>query len=238
MNYLMLVCSDGEPIPAGTDVGAEIDVWIERCGTQRIYGEPLAPPDQAKTVRVRNAMTLISDGPYAETKEFIAGFDLLTCADLDAAVTLAAAHPIARFRSLELRPFPTEVSLDGAAEALAAAVGEPGERFLLMFCVDGIPEAEAVEAAIHAQSRAWGEQQGAADRLVFGSPLQPADTATTVRVRDGQTLLSDGPFVETKEFLAGIAILRCADRDEAVALAAAHPLAAFHRVEVRPFPEA
>jgi hypothetical protein len=237
MNYLMLVCSEAEPLPAGTDLGAEVDRWIESCAEQRIYGEPLAPPEEARTVRVRNGMTLLSDGPFAETKEFIAGFDLLTCPDLDAAVAVAAAHPITRYRSVELRPFGPDVSYDGVAEALAAAAAEPGHRFLLMFCVDGIPEAEAIEAAIHAQSRAWGEEQTAAGRLVFGSPLAPADTATTVRVRDGQTLLSDGPFVETKEFLAGIAVVRCADRDAAVALAAAHPLAGFHRVEVRPFPE-
>ena len=63
----------------------------------------------------------------------------------------------------------------------------------------------------------------------------PAAEARTVRVRDGATLVSDGPFVETKEFLGGIAVMCCADMETAVALAATHPLARFHRVEVRRF---
>jgi hypothetical protein len=57
-------------------------------------------------------------------------------------------------------------------------------------------------------------------------------------VRDGQILLTDGPFVETKEFLGGFALLSCESRQEAVELAAEHPLASFHMVEVRPFWEA
>ena len=70
---------------------------------------------------------------------------------------------------------------------------------------------------------------------VFGNALESPDTATTVRVRDGQTLLSDGPFIETKEFVAGVDVVRCAGRPQAIALAAAHPIARFHAIEVRPF---
>jgi hypothetical protein len=54
-------------------------------------------------------------------------------------------------------------------------------------------------------------------------------------VRDGETLLTDGPFVETKEYLGGIDILNCPTMDEALELAESHPLARFHMVEVRPF---
>jgi hypothetical protein len=48
---------------------------------------------------------ILSDGPYAETKEYIGGFDILECADLDEAIAVAAKHPIARFCSIEVRPF-------------------------------------------------------------------------------------------------------------------------------------
>lgn len=240
MNYLMLVCSEDAPLPADADPdnAPEIETWIELCGESRVYGHQLMAPSSARTVRVRGAETLISEGPYVESKEFIAGFDLLTCADLDAAITLAAAHPMTHVRMVELRPFPETLSLDGASEKLSDSETGPGQRFLMIFCVDGVPEADEVEAQIMADSRAWGAALEADHKLFFGSGVQPAETATTVRVRSGQTLLSDGPFIEAKEYLAGIAVVRCADMDEAVELAARHPLAGWHRVEVRPFQNA
>lgn len=64
--------------------------------------------------------------------------------------------------------------------------------------------------------------------------LQPAGSATTVRVRDGETLLTDGPFAEIKEYLGGYLMLECADLDEAVRWASTIPVARFGAVEVRP----
>ena len=70
--------------------------------------------------------------------------------------------------------------------------------------------------------------------LVDSSPLQPPQTATTVRVRDGETQLSDGPFAEIKEQLGGYYILDCADLDTALRYAAMIPSAKYGSVEVRP----
>jgi hypothetical protein len=70
---------------------------------------------------------------------------------------------------------------------------------------------------------------------VLGDALGGTDTATTVRVRDGQTLLGDGPGIETEEFIAGIDVVSCAGRHQAIELAAAHPPARYHAMEVRPF---
>ena len=70
--------------------------------------------------------------------------------------------------------------------------------------------------------------------LVDSSPLQPPQTATTVRVRDGEMQLSDGPFAEIKEQLGGYYILDCADLDAALRYAAMIPSAKYGSVEVRP----
>jgi hypothetical protein len=70
--------------------------------------------------------------------------------------------------------------------------------------------------------------------LVDSSPLQPPQTATTVRVRDGETQLSDGPFAEIKEQLGGYYILDCEDLDTALRWAAMIPSARYGSVEVRP----
>jgi hypothetical protein len=79
---------------------------------------------------------------------------------------------------------------------------------------------------------------GARGIRAYGHALAQAETATTVRVRDGETLLTDGPFVETKEFIGGFDIIDCAGIDEAVAVAAEHPIARFHMIEVRPLAQA
>jgi hypothetical protein len=75
------------------------------------------------------------------------------------------------------------------------------------------------------------KQSGA---FVGGEGLQPTSTATTVRVRDGEPLLTDGPFAETREQLAGFYLVECADLDEAIGWAGRIPGAALGSVEVRP----
>ncbi|MEV0455326.1 YciI family protein [Catellatospora methionotrophica] len=105
MKYLMFVCTDTEP---DTDPAPEPDInaWVDKhdASGQRLRGMGLGPKSTATTVRVRNGQTLVSDGPFAETKELIVGFDLLECADLDEAIEVARAHPMARGGRIEIRP--------------------------------------------------------------------------------------------------------------------------------------
>jgi len=105
MRYLMLVCVDpsAEPFDPAQD---NVEEWVstnDRNGT-RIIGNRLADIGKAKTVRVRRGKLLVTDGPFAETKEWIAGFDLLECRDIDEAIQVASKHPMARFGRLEVRP--------------------------------------------------------------------------------------------------------------------------------------
>jgi len=76
----------------------------------------------------------------------------------------------------------------------------------------------------------------ARDNNVFegGNPLQGTETATTVRIRNGKTEITDGPFAETKEQLGGYYLLNCKDLDEALSYAAKIPTAEFGSIEVRP----
>ena len=74
----------------------------------------------------------------------------------------------------------------------------------------------------------------AADIRRGGVGLQPVDVATTVRLRDDEVLMTDGPFLETKEHLSGFYLLECADLDEAIAWAAKIPTARQGAIEVRP----
>ncbi|SIN07451.1 YciI family protein [Micromonospora cremea] len=106
MKYMMFVCTDTEPDTDPTDV-PDIHAWVAENDARgrRLEGDALAPTTAATTVRVRGGELLVSDGPFAETTEVIVGFDLLDCADLDEAIEVARAHPMARHGRLELRPF-------------------------------------------------------------------------------------------------------------------------------------
>jgi len=113
MKYMMLVCAD-ESIELSDEEQAQIgpatDAWVTEMDGRgvRLEGHQLRSAADATTVKVRGGDLLIADGPFAETKEQIAGFDLLECADLDEAIEVASKHPVARFGVLELRPFWTD----------------------------------------------------------------------------------------------------------------------------------
>ena len=112
MKYLMLVCWDAERMDAQVepDPAALPDMepfpWVDDLQAKGIWvtGDQLAPPRRARTVRVRNGKTLVTDGPFAETKEAIGGFDLLECDSLEQAVEIAATHPNAQGGTIEVRP--------------------------------------------------------------------------------------------------------------------------------------
>ena len=93
---------------------------------------------------------------------------------------------------------------------------------------------EEERAAVYARYGAFGDEAREAGVLVDGAELASATTATTVRVRDGETLVTDGPFVESKEALGGYYLLDCASIEDAVDWAARIPGADHGAIEVRP----
>jgi hypothetical protein len=106
VKYMMIVCYDPtiEAPDSGDDTGT--DNWVSEMDGRgvRLEGRPLSP-EEATTVRVRNGEVLVSDGPFAETKELMVGYDMLECADLDEAIEVASKHPLAKHGAMELRPF-------------------------------------------------------------------------------------------------------------------------------------
>jgi hypothetical protein len=105
MEYLLLIVAD----PAAPEYIPEednIEEWVadlERRGAARA-GNRLRPPADATTVTVRDGKTILTDGPFTETKEWVAGFDLIDVENLDEALEIAAKHPMARFGRVEVRP--------------------------------------------------------------------------------------------------------------------------------------
>jgi hypothetical protein len=105
--YMMLVCTD--PAVEAREFGTvePVEPWVAEMSGRgvRLFGSELEPTGSARTVRGKDPGAIVTDGPFAETKEQIAGFDVLECADLDEAIEVAAKHPMARAGLVEVRPF-------------------------------------------------------------------------------------------------------------------------------------
>ena len=109
-------------------------------------------------------------------------------------------------------------------------------KYMLLFWVDESAEVTADEdAAMMIEVKSWVEEMTKRGVRVSGGPLRSAREAKIVQVRDRELLVSDGPFAETKEQIGGYDVVECASMDEALAVAAAHPLTRTAQVEVRPF---
>jgi hypothetical protein len=106
MKYMLLVCVD--PSVKRTEEGGDIDEWLTEVKDVRLDGDRLEGPQAAKSVRVRDGETLVTAGPFTETQEWIAGYDILDCDNFEEAIAFAAKHPVARNGIIEVRPFPAD----------------------------------------------------------------------------------------------------------------------------------
>lgn len=113
MHYLLLVCWGTDSMNAQTEPGQDDDTepesfpWLDDVQGRGIWvtGDQLAPPRRARSVRVRDGKTMVTDGPFVETKEAVGGFDIIECDSLEEAVEIAAGHPVAQVGTIEVRPF-------------------------------------------------------------------------------------------------------------------------------------
>jgi hypothetical protein len=110
-------------------------------------------------------------------------------------------------------------------------------RYLMLICLDekaGADLPPGAEEEMLAEYGKWMEEMGQRGVLQGGERLRPATDATTVSVRDGKVLTSDGPFAETKEQIGGYFVVDCKDLDEAIEIASGIPGARAGSIEVRP----
>ena len=108
MMYMLIHCVDEsvEGAPGGDQGRPAIEDWIaemEGRGVLR-HGHRLRDVSDATSVRMRAGGLLVSDGPFAETKEQVGGYDVIDCADLDEAIEIASKHPSAWYGTIEVRP--------------------------------------------------------------------------------------------------------------------------------------
>lgn len=182
-------------------------------------GDALLPAATAVTITGGPDAPVITDGPFAEGAEVAGGYYVFEAENLDEALALARDIPAAKHGAVEIWPMAMEIqpqSLEGTN--WIALLLEPPARPV----EPGSPEWQAGMA----QHQEFGAAAG--KHIKSGAGLHPPSTATTVRVRDGEVLFTDGPYVEAGEVANGFYVLGANDRDEAVKLASMIPASTVH----------
>ncbi|OMC23813.1 YciI family protein [Mycobacterium colombiense] len=217
MQYFALLISkeqDRTPDDAATAMAAW-ENFHAKAGSAIKAGDALAPAAAAAVITGGPDAPTVTDGPFAEAAEVACGYYVFEAENLDEALALARDVPIAAFGAVEL--WPVVHSIEPARKLtgndwLALLLEPPATAH-----TPGTPEWEAV-AAKHADLHA-----AAGDHVIGGAALHDRSTATTVRVRDGEVLITDGPYVEGAEIATGIYLLGASDRDEAIKIASMIP---------------
>jgi len=221
--FALLISTERELTPEeGAAEMAAYEAFHAKAGSAIRGGDALLPAATAVRITGGPDAPVITDGPFAEGAEVAGGYYVFEAENLDEALALARDVPAAKHGAVEIwpmagpgmQPQPTE------GTTWIALLLEPVDRSV----TPGTPEWEA-GAARHQE---FGAEAG--QHIKGGAGLHPPSTATTVRVRDGDVLITDGPYAEGAEVANGFYVLSAADRDEAVKIASMIPASA---VEVR-----
>jgi hypothetical protein len=220
MQYFALLISKEQDLTPD-EQGAVMTAYREfhsKAGSAIRAGDALTPAATGVRISGGQGSPTVTDGPFAEGTEVAGGYYVFEAENLDEALALARGIPAATYGAVEVRPiyhaFDPDWSRAGG-QWLALLQEPPASAF-----DPGTPEWQA-EAVRH------GEFASAAgDHIVGGAALHGPTTATTVRVRDGEALLTDGPYAECAEIATGFYVLSAGDREEAVKLAAMVPASA------------
>ena len=234
MHYLVLLYGDETRAaqPGTPEWDAEMAAYgafSELAASAIRGGAALHLTERARTIRHTGGEVTVTDGPFAETAEALGGYFVLEADNLDDVIEMVRHIPATSGPSgaSEIRPLVMiESSIKDASDLrdawLATMHGPetPAD-------VPDTPEWEAGAAAHGAFAEAAG------DALLEGGAVQPAATATTVRVRDGEVSVTDGPFSEAIEVVGGFYVLR-GSADDALELAKQIPVDDGGAVELRP----
>lgn len=214
--FALLISREQDRTP--DDPAATMAAWQNfhaNAGSAIKAGDALAPAAAAVVITGGPDAPTVTDGPFAESAEVACGYYVFEAENLDEAIALARDVPLAQVGAVELWP------VVHAIEPIRQLTGNDWLALLLeppaSAHTPGTPEWEAV-AARHAELHA-----AAGDHILGGAALHDRTTATTVRVRDGEVLITDGPYAEGAEIATGVYLLGAADRDEAVKLASMIP---------------
>jgi hypothetical protein len=185
-------------------------------------GAPLVADSAGARVRVNGGKAVVTDGPFAESKEIVAGFWIIEVASRDEAIEIARRCPHARQGVVEVHPVQWR-----------DAVADPGNGtpFLFAFCVE--PGLTDCDGSKMREMVDFGETLKRDGKFLETAPLAHDPPAARIEPRGGKTLVIDGPFAEAKETVGGYGLVRVGSRADAIALAKRYPHAKWGPIEVR-----
>ena len=239
MKFMAFVGTEGAMAPESVeemnrDWPAYEEVLAKREGLR--LGRELRVRDEGVcTVRMRDGEALISDGPFAETKEYVAGIDIFEASGWDDAIELESLSPVARFLPFEIRPLPERFQLGMGVAAFRDRDDSAGLPYLLIVWADPDTRGDSADTGADADCKDWRERVEAMGAFVLGGSLSQPSEAKTLRLPARDQPITDGPFIRTPAFISGIEVIRSPSLPAAAELAATHPQARIHALEVRPF---
>jgi len=183
-------------------------------------GAPLHPEAEGVRVEVRDGKALVTDGPFAESKEVIAGSFVVEAASRTEAIEIAKRCPHARAGIVEVRALPDR------------DVAKPGQGVRFMFLLRAEPDETDPDGSKYREMVAYDVVLKREGSYVESSQLA-RETAARVEGQGAEALVTDGPFAEAKEVAAGYYVVEAASRAQAVELAGRCPHAKWGSVEVR-----
>ena len=227
---------DFDPSRVDKEMERDIDVLNEEMEAKgaRLFAGGLRPAREAKSLRTQpNGKVLITDGPFVETKEHVGGFWILEAADMEEALGWGRKAVVACRAPVEVRAFfPSDTAVLSARRPLK-------ERMTQYLATGHLPEnfdPSSVTEAMVRDMGALNEEMEAKGVAIFAGGLHPASEAKSLRAQPGgKVLVTDGPYLETKEHMGGLSILEAADMEEALGWASKGALAGRASCEVRAF---
>lgn len=243
MQYVVFVATTGAASPEQLSfMQAGWPAWEQerdRGGIHPGIGRELVYPPNPATVRERAGQRLVTDGPFAELKEYIGGFELIDAAGLEQAIAVESANPVLRACAFELRPVAGEVQLAPGVRQFAGMQDQDGRPYLLTVWSE---DAAAADVPVRSarEVAAWRRNLERSGQFVLGAGLQGPHAATTLRhpgIHDPAAAPSRhaGPFTGGPAHVAGVEVIRAGSRDAALAAAGTHPRARAGVIEVEAF---
>ena len=227
---------DFDPSSADKAMEHDIDALNEEMEAKgiRLFAGGLRPARDAKSLRAQpDGKVLVTDGPYLETKEHVGGFWILEAADMDEALAWARKAVVACRAPVEVRAFFRSDA--GVLLARRPLKGGMTQYLATIHLPDDFDPSSVDEATVR-DIDALNEEMDATGMRIFAGGLLPASDAKSLRAQpDGKVLVTDGPYLETKEHVGGLSILEAADLDEVLAWARKGAVACRASGEVRPF---
>jgi hypothetical protein len=236
--YLVAIHLPDDFDPSSVDKAMErdIDVLNEEMEAKgvRLFAGGLHPARDAKSLRTQpDGKVLVTDGPFLETKEHVGGFWILEAADMDEALAWGRKAVVACRAPVEVRAF-------FPSDAAVLLARRPLKEGMTQYLATGhLPVNFDPSSVTEAMMRDMGElneEMEAKGVTIFAGGLHPASSAKSLRAQPGgKVLVTDGPYLETKEHIGGLTILEAADIYEALAWGRKGAVAGRASCEVRAF---